>query len=299
MVKGCVDMKNVLIDNWSLEELVIDLNNPQRLLKNAAFHNILEAIVLWDNIYFHNNEHAEFWNYMSDEMDFRDFLSEYHDNNEFFKSSELLYEKYCKDNYTKNLACGAIRYSLIAENLGFDYLPCEKRGQFIQESGIYSIMSEEKGVYVNGHINNPITRLDFCEPVNHEIKSYYKEFNDFYGKNVFELKLPVLANYIINTKPQEMSYFEYAKSLKKSLSVKLFLNYLKDIETEISKGNFIPCNRFKNDVKELVEDICKIDNKFIISIDGSLIPKPILNFDVFKIRKINYNFLKKIIKFSV
>ncbi len=292
-------MKNVLIDNWSLEELTIDLNNPINLLRNKAFHNILEAIVLWDNIYFPRNEHSGFWNYMSHEMNFKDFLLEYQDDNEFYNSAELLYEKYCKEKYTKNLACGAIRYSLLAEDIGFDYLPCEKRGQFIHESKICNIMTEEKGLYVNGQINNSITRKDLCKPINHEVKSYFKEFNEYYGKDVFEFKLPVLANYIINTKPHEMTYFEYAKSLKKSLSVKLFLKYLNDVEIEISKGNFIPCYRFKNDVQELVEDICKIDRKFIVSIGGSLIPKPILNFDVFKIRKINYNFLKKVIKYSI
>ena len=291
-------MKNVLIDNWSLEEIVIDLNNPIKLLSNKAFHNILEAMVLWDNIFFPDNEHAGFWSYMSYETDFKDILKEYHDNNEFYESSVYLYEKYCKTGYTKNLACGAIRYGLIAEKLGYDYLPCEKRGRFIQESKIHNIILKEKGYFVNGKINNPITRIDFCEPINQEVKSYFNEFNQYYGKNVFELKLPVLANYIINSKPQKMSYFEYAKNIKNTISVKRFLKYLSNIETEISKGNFISCNRFKNDVQELVDDICKIDKKFIISIDGSLIPKPILNFDVFKIRKINYNFIRKIIKLS-
>lgn len=292
-------MRNVLIDNWSLEELIIDLNNPINLLRNKAFHNILEAIVLWDNIYFPNNEHSGFWNYMSYEKDFNGFLLEYQDNNDFHNSSELLYEKYCKGKYTKNLAYGAIRYSMVAENLGFDYLPCEKRGQFIQDSNICSIMTEEKGVYVNGQVSSSITRKDFCSPINHEVKSFFKEFNDYYGKNVFDLKLPVLANYIINTKPQQMTYFEYAKNLKKSLSVKLFLKYLNDVEVEISKGNFIPCYKFQKDVKELVEDICKVDKRFIFTIGGSLIPKPVINFDVFKIRKINYNFLKKVIKYSI
>lgn len=291
-------MKNVLIDNWSLEEIVIDLKNEKNLLKNKAFHNILEAMVLWDNVYFPNNEYAGFWNYISYEIDLKKYLMEHHDNNEFYSSSKLLYEKYCKDNYTENLACGAIRYSLIAENLGYDYLPCEKRAQFIQESKIHSIICEEKGRYVNNQTNNVISRIDFCEPVNYEVKSYFKEFNKYYGKSIFELKLPVLTNYIVNSKPRELTYFEYAKSLKNSLSVKRFLKYLNNIETEISKGNFVPCNRFKNDVQELVEDICKIDKEFIISIDGLLIPKPILNFDIFKIRKINFSFLKKIIKFS-
>ena len=209
-----------------------------------------------------------------------------------------VYEKYCKDNYTENLACGAIRYSLLAENLGYDYLPCEKRAQFIQESKIHRMICEEKGLYVNSQPNNVISRKDFCEPINYEVKSYFKEFNEYYGKSIFELKLPVLANYIVNSKPRELTYFEYAKSLKNLLPVRRFLKYLNNIEAEISKGNFVPCNRFKNDVQELVEDICKMDKEFIISIDGSLIPKPILNFDIFKIRKINYSFLKKIIKFS-
>ena len=53
-------MREVLIDNWTLEDMVFDLYDTDRLLSNPSFHNILEAIVLWDNIYFPNNEYFFF-----------------------------------------------------------------------------------------------------------------------------------------------------------------------------------------------------------------------------------------------
>lgn len=299
VVKGEINMKNVLIDNWSLEEIVFNLNNPQQLLKCKAFCDVLEAIVLWDNIYFPNNEHAGFWQYLSCESDMKKYLVGYKDNNEFYNTSNRLYEKYYKDKYTKNLACGAIRYSLFAENLGFDYLPCEKRSQFIQKGKMHSMMCNEKNLYINGRINNGFSRSDFCTPVNNEVKSFYNEFNTYYEKETFEFKLPILANYIINSKPASLTYFEYAKELKNTLSVKLFLNYINDVEKKLSQGNFIPCYRFKNDVRDLVYDICKKDPELIVVIDASLIPKPVMNYDIFKIRKINYSFLKKIIKYSI
>lgn len=292
-------MKDVLIDNWSLEEIAFNLNNQQQLLSSTTFSNILEAIVLWDNIYFPNNEHSQFWKYLLYESDFNNYLTELKDNNEFYNSANSLYQKYYKNEYTKNLACGAIRYSLLAENLGYDYFPCDKRALFIQEGKMYNALYKEKNLYINGNFNSAFSRSDFCTTINNEVEEFFKDFNTYYKKDIFEFKLPVLANYIINTKPANLSYFEYSKSLKNKPSVRQFLNYIKEIENSISKSNFIPYIRFKNDVHELVENICKLDKKFIVSIDGTLLPKPIINFDIFKIRKINYIFLKKIINYSI
>ena len=39
-------MNNVLIDNWSLENIIHDLDNIDLLLRNPTFHNILEALFL-------------------------------------------------------------------------------------------------------------------------------------------------------------------------------------------------------------------------------------------------------------
>ena len=55
-------MNNVLIDNWSLENIIHDLDNIDLLLRNPTFHNILEALFLWDNIYFPKNEFSLYWN---------------------------------------------------------------------------------------------------------------------------------------------------------------------------------------------------------------------------------------------
>ena len=291
-------MKDVLIDNWGLEELAFNLKNPKQLLRSTIFSNILEAIVLWDNIYFPNNKYSQFWRNLIFESKFNNCLKELADNNNFYNSSNLLYEKYYKNEYTKNVACQAIRYSLLTETLGYDYLPCYKRTLFIQESKLYSILHEEKNLYINGIVGNIFSRSDFFTTINNEVKDYFNEFNAYYQKDIFEFKLPVLANYIINSKPTNLSYFEYAKNLKQNLFVKQFINYINGIENSISQGNFIPCTRFKKDIHELVENICNIDKEFIVSIDGSLLPKPIINFDIFKIRKINYIFLKKIINYS-
>lgn len=292
-------MNNVLIDNWSIENIIPDLNDTNKLLNNKAFQDLLETIVLWDNVYFPDNEYSGYWRYMSQGTNFEHYITGCEDQNEFFEFSNFLYNKCHNNQYTKNLACGAIRYSLVAENLGYDYMPCEARAEFLYQNGIYNLIQEERQTQINSTISNPIIRKDFCEPINYEVKSYFNEFNKFYGKDVFELKLPVLANYIINSKPQGISYLEYAKTLKNSLAVKNFLKYLTNMEKEISKGNFVSYSLFTRDIEELVRDICKMDRKLVVSIDASIIPKPNLNFDVFKIRKLNFSFLKKIIKYSI
>ena len=57
-------MKNVLIDNWFLENIAFKYNDQLQLFSSQEFLNILEAILLWDNVYYPENEYSHFWQYL-------------------------------------------------------------------------------------------------------------------------------------------------------------------------------------------------------------------------------------------
>lgn len=53
-------MKSVMIDNWAIEDIAALGKN---MIYSSGFHNIIEAIILWDKVYYPNNENQHFGKY--------------------------------------------------------------------------------------------------------------------------------------------------------------------------------------------------------------------------------------------
>ena len=202
-------MINVLIDNWSLENIIHDLDNIDLLLRNPTFHNILETLFLWDNIYFPKNEFSLYWNLLLEDSVLKNFLIPLEDNEEFEEESRALYNTHYRQNhYTENIACGAIRYIMLSAENRIDYLPCPQRSEFIQESNINKLLFNYGQMPVNGRNNIPMPRKELWSTLDRELKKYYIEFEKQYSNSYYEVELPVLANYIIYSKPDNINYFE-------------------------------------------------------------------------------------------
>ena len=52
-----IHMKSVMIDNWTIEDIAFSGKN---MINSPGFHNIIEAIILWDQVYYPNNEKSIF-----------------------------------------------------------------------------------------------------------------------------------------------------------------------------------------------------------------------------------------------
>jgi hypothetical protein len=293
-------MRDVLIDNWSLENIAFDLNDRTKLLNNPAFHNILEAMVLWDNVYYPKNDYSFFWKYLSYESGLDRYLKGCEENDLYLDEAKCLYKEFCDEKkYTENIACGAIRYSMVANKFGYDYLPCPIRGNFIQQTGIYKKIYNINQIPINGGNSTPLSRKELWDPINKDIKDYYQDLNERCKSIHFDVNLPVLANYIIQSKPKNMNYLEYASQLKKKPSVKLYINYLNDIEKKIAEGNTVALSQFNRDMKDIVDEVCNEDKKLIIQILTSIIPSPVFQFNIFDLRKINFTFVRQVVRYEV
>lgn len=293
-------MNNVLIDNWSLENIIHDLDNIDLLLRNPTFHNILEALFLWDNIYFPKNEFSLYWNLLLEDSVLKNFLIPLEDNEEFEEESRALYNTHYRQNhYTENIACGAIRYIMLSAENRIDYLPCPQRSEFIQESNINKLLFNYGQMPVNGRNNIPMPRKELWSTLDRELKKYYIEFEKQYSNSYYEVELPVLANYIIYIKPDNINYFEYARSLKRKLFADILIKYIEKTEKDIANGNFVANNVFKNDMKDIVDSICSNDRRLITVRSAKLFPTLSYSFYLNDIRKINFIFARKIVKYAV
>ena len=293
-------MNNVLIDNWSLENIIHDLDNIDLLLRNPTFHNILEALFLWDNIYFPKNEFSLYWNLLLEDSVLKNILIPLEDNEEFEEESRALYNiHYRQNHYTENIACGAIRYIMLSADNRIDYLPCPQRSEFIQESNINKLLFNYGQMPVNGRNNIPMPRKELWSTLDRELKKYYIEFEKQYSNSYYEVELPVLANYIIYSKPDNINYFEYARSLKRKLFADILIKYIEKTEKDIANGNFVANNVFKNDMKDIVDSICSNDRRLITVRSAKLFPTLSYSFYLNDIRKINFIFARKIVKYAV
>ena len=293
-------MNNVLIDNWSLENIIHDLDNIDLLLRNPTFHNILEALFLWDNIYFPKNEFSLYWNLLLEDSVLKNFLIPLEDNEEFEEESRALYNTHYRQNhYTENIACGAIRYIMLSAENRIDYLPCPQRSEFIQESNINKLLFNYGQMPVNGRNNIPMPRKELWSTLDRELKKYYIEFEKQYSNSYYEVELPVLANYIIYSKLDNINYFEYARSLKRKLFADILIKYIEKTEKDIANGNFVANNVFKNDMKDIVDSICSNDRRLITVRSAKLFPTLSYSFYLNDIRKINFIFARKIVKYAV
>lgn len=293
-------MNNVLIDNWSLENIIHDLDNIDLLLRNPTFHNILEALFLWDNIYFPKNEFSLYWNLLLEDSVLKNFLIPLEDNEEFEEESRALYNTHYRQNhYTENIACGAIRCIMLSAENRIDYLPCPQRSEFIQESNINKLLFNYGQMPVNGRNNIPMPRKELWSTLDRELKKYYIEFEKQYSNSYYEVELPVLANYIIYSKPDNINYFEYARSLKRKLFADILIKYIEKTEKDIANGNFVANNVFKNDMKDIVDSICSNDRRLITVRSAKLFPTLSYSFYLNDIRKINFIFARKIVKYAV
>lgn len=51
-------MSDIIIDNWTLQRAAVSINDTYEHLStpNEEYVRLVEAVILWDNVYFLNNE---------------------------------------------------------------------------------------------------------------------------------------------------------------------------------------------------------------------------------------------------
>lgn len=235
-------MNGILLDNWTLQ----DLYSGELKTDTERFNELLEAIVLWDNLFYPNNTYSMWWKYISQNHDFINVLKPLPDDEKSFtdESREIFYS-IGTENYTDVVGAGSIRYALLSNKNGLDYFPCSKRSAFLSQSKIRDI------------IPNMLSRYDLMGTFDKEVIKYYKELNSFLGNDIIKFEVPILVDFIKYNTPSNMDYIDYAIELRKEKSVKKYREYLGEIEQSINNAQWGKVSEFKSATEELVHDILR------------------------------------------
>lgn len=278
-------MNSIMVDNWLLEKIVLETYSHDKNL-SEEYAKFLSSIILWDEIYYPYNEMSMAWNYMSDNIN--SMLHPFDDRiNHFEEQAQNLYSMQYK-KYPSVIAQGAIRYLLLSNYIGCNYLPAEQRQQFLQIHNPLNIV-------------NDLTRFNFINPVDMAINEHFQEMFSKLGKTNIQIKRPVLVDFIIQNRPDNMSYIDFALHIKNEGPAIEYRKYLSDIEEALEKGNWtllIDMIQYSND---LVNKLIGLDKKNIISGEFTVCPVPSISFskeiEIGK-RKLHLSFLENLSNFA-
>lgn len=282
-------MQGILLDNWSIENIITCSTESDKINYSKEYMDLLEAIVLWDDLYYPENSYSSWWKYIAEDHSINKIIQPLHyDEDEF--NDEI--DKKLKGiggtrDFTDNVVNGAVRYMLLSNKNGLNYFPCNKRCLFLEQSKLYDNLKN-------------INRFDIMRTFDREIVKYYKELNNFFGKNIFVFEFPVLVNYIIQNTPSNMSYIDYAIKLREDKRVVAYREYLNEIEVAINNTQWDKLRKFEKETKGLVRDIFET-RELIDSISVNLLALPSFNVPISNLpskKNVHLCFLRKLGDFA-
>lgn len=259
--------ENVILDNWSIEKIAIDVYEHKSVYKsNKELVHLIESIILWDNIYYLKNDYSTGW---------EGILSYFSDVSSIFtpinvKEESSLYEE-CKQKYLKNFANifddtvvhRAIEYLLICEKLGYNYFPVNERAKFIDSN---------KDIIFN-NLNKNIDEINIGNNFSKEISKRVNQYVEN-KSNSFTLTIPPIAQYIIN-EAQSDNIYDVILTALELRERKDICRFRSDIH-KISEYDKLSLSKYKDlidyDIKILTDSVFPRINKIGIEIAMKILP---------------------------
>lgn len=262
-------MNNLMVDNWFMEEVIADIRDG-KIEDSQYYTDLLMAIVLWDEVYYPRNQY-NWWNSVDSQV--QNVLHPIDDSDEYWKKESI--EELCrykgvkiddwywlkwKDSSLVNsddiMRSGAIRYLALSSKNGLDYLPCIKRQKFLREYLAFN----------NKH--NTLTRLQFQKNATEiTTKLFLKEYELLNDELNIKIKMPMLAKFVYDNTPHNMTPIEYALHLKNEGPIIRFRQYLGEIDNAIENEKKDELRYLLALSREVIDDVILMDRKSILSFD--------------------------------
>lgn len=280
-------MNSIMVDNWLMQDIVNNTLNKQNQISDS-YAKLLSAIVLWDKIYYPMNEMSLPWKEHSTNA-IIGAINSFSDFDYLFEEEALsLYNEFYKEQELRTVAQGAIRYLLLSNHLGLDYLPFAERSNFLKKHNPSDIIKK-------------LDRFDYIKILDSSIEDYFKEFNERFKREVFKIERPVLIDFIIQNTPQEMSYLDFALHLKHEGPVIQYRKYLAEIEEAMEKQEWYVLNEMIQCSEEIVAKTVNMDKMCIGTVEVQIAPMPSISIskDIkLSKKKIHLSFLEDLTKFA-
>ena len=314
-------MKDVLVDNWFMESVLTDIHDDA-INTSQSISDLFMAIILWDNTFYPKNDY-NWWTSVPSvvqnkltpvdditELDFNKIIDHLQMTDYSLKDEYLSWIKWNYSNHDimNVVEKGAIKYMILSNRNGYDYLPCSRRREYIAN------------VFRDNIIHQRISyRIQSQKYLDSSIKEYYKNAYSFLDEiKDYVYTTPVLDRYIFENAPDNMSAIDYAYHLKYEGHVIRYREHLTKLEDAFEKQNFREVKKLITGMKDVVNDVLSLDKKRIVFTEFQFLPTPSIslgykgielslsesssirfNLDINKIaKKFHYSFLRELSNFA-
>lgn len=244
-------MRNVVIDNWTLERAAVSINDTYEGVgqPNEEYASLIEALILWDNISFFDNGKT-YWKDTLWRFDYEKYLHSLPDP----KIVDIKHPEY--DGIVQR---GALDYYEKCRIIGADYLAVSERAEFLSS------------VIENSQARIP--RLEVTKRVDDELEKLYERRRNGLP-SMISFDVPALFEYVRNNTADQKFYIKTAIQLHDSKAVRRFREWLANYDEVIQH-----CDRKREaDMGRELKDIMRIINR---DIDGvTIAPKATIELNL-------------------
>lgn len=252
-------MRGLLVDNWTLEKISLNIIEDREDF-NDELIAFIESIVLWEDIFYFDNGYSEFWHNavkQKNQIDFFRFVKpiSYSGIGDILSCSEKIYQNEFAGKYSALIAKGAIEYLGISNELNLNYMPFEKRANFLNDNIDFFELPF-------------FTRENLMRAIDNDIISYIRNFNNKYGGSRLPIHNKNLFQYLRTQSYDMESLFQCADELKKSSYAKSFREWISLLEDDVNRGYDFDVLKRYDELRE-IEDMINFP-KSNTTIDASI-----------------------------
>ena len=242
-------MNKVMVDNWFLED-VVNFFLDEKKNTPDSYEELLMAIVLWDEVCYPLNS-FNWWNSIPSHI--QDRLFPIDDTKHNGVPGIGLQSIDAPINM-------ALHYMALSSNHGCDYLPCFRRRT---ADDCYRLLDL---ALLEIHMQRNLDRA---------VKEYYRETYKILSEfSRFEIKMPILAKYILDNTPEGMTPFDYAFHLRNEGPVIKYKQYLNKVEDALENQNWKDFRYLLRCSEDTIADVLSLDKKSFESVTFNILPVP-------------------------
>lgn len=265
-------MNNVMVDNWLLEDAVINLQrNPMEPSKSLS--DLLMAIVLWDNVYYPRKGHSTWWTEV--QPDLQDYLLPIEDNGldglqealgDVSRVRTKSPEQQDEGDGTQEpliVSSSAFRYLRLSSQNNCDYLPVRERQEYLAKNLLFT----------DSKVRDMLVKIGSQKMLDKQVKAYVEEsLKALLDMPKVEFKMPVLTSYILKDTPVGMSPVEYAFHLRQEGAVIRYREYLAELANTIERQDWKEYRRLIGCATDAIQGVLTMDKGRIGSINAGIFP---------------------------
>lgn len=236
-------MSAALLDNWTLYDLTYPLGHSFDVQMDNL-ENLLMSILLWEKVFFWDNGTTSLWKNESRIMCELPCL----------QGIKIPYDVEHKVNQQvaddNMITGGAKQYLLIAEELGYDYLPKRQRYDYLTTRGYYN---QKNAVY-------PKVVL---ETVEDSVQQYYDDLAKMLRGTKLEFDFPLLIDYIRSEAGFTSNYISVALQMKETKALRNMRTWIDKLHSCLDNRNLIEVQHMMKDVGDIVSQLSTPQKKGI------------------------------------